>query len=809
MLFRIVAVANAPARRMIAILMRPLIVIQVLTVCLTTMTFASDRENDFSFAGNPPLITGITVNSITAFSVVVNWTTDVPSTSQVIYDSAIAYSFSTLVDSTLVTSHAMILDGLIPGRLYHYKVLSAGIDGILTTSSDNTFTTSVLAPTLGNLNTHTVRAYPAGKIVPWTSNPADGYNTAMSLSWNYLLNGVPNDPATGKPAYYSRSFLDPTTTNMVNWPHNPAGTYAMFAESALKYFYYTGDTNVMRVALDVALWHLDHGMTSDTNSWAGVPYSSGDPGSLTYDGADAGNLNGQGDGHGFLEPDKVGELGNAWLELYKYNGNTRFKDAAIQAGNVLSNKVRAGMINQSPWPFRVNANTGAVREEYCAHTIAPIALLDNLIACGFGDTAAYRTARTTAWNWMMTYPMQNNNWAQYFEDVAIQGTYNNNLNQYTAMMAARYLLEHPEFDPNWEAHVRGLISWVETKFGEASFGALSIREQDPVFAHAMGSHTARYASVNALLYEKTGDLVAKEKAYRAFNWATYMARNNGVVIDGPDVNTQWFTDGYGDYVRHFITGMSAAPDWVPANQNRFLRTTSVLKNISYGTTDISYTTFNPEAIDVLHITFNPVTVTADAVVLPYRSDLSQPGWTLDVATKTLRIYHTNATQISISAGESVRSICPGDNTYFFMPKPGNGYTYQWQIDSTGTGFIDLVANPVYTGISSDTLRLNVPPTPYYGYKYRCIASKNGTSFSGPVYVLKFAVTWQGTTGTAWENITNWSCNYVPDLFTDVIIPGGLVNNPVIGSDAQAHSITVSPGSVVTVSPGIKLDIKGK
>ena len=161
--------------------------------------------------------------------------------------------------------------------------------------------------------------------------------------------------------------------------------------------------------------------------------------------------------------------------------------------------------------------------------------------------------------------MQNNIWSNYFEDVPIQPN-TNNFNQYSAMMTARYLLEHSELDADWERHVRDLISWVEANFSISAYGANAIREQS-VFWYPMGSHTARYASVNALLYEKTGDEVAKEKAYRALNWATYMARPDGVVIDGPEVNNQWFTDGYGDYIRHFMTSIGAVPTWAPDQQN--------------------------------------------------------------------------------------------------------------------------------------------------------------------------------------------------------------------------------------------------
>jgi hypothetical protein len=758
--------------------------------------------------GNAPVISGISVSALTSASAIINWSTNVPANSQVIYGTTTTYGFSTLVDSILVSSHSQYIAGLNAGTLYHYKVISEDINGSTTVSADNTFTATNLPSSIGSLNNHNVLADAGGKIIPWTTpNPADGYVNVMAQAWNYLLNNVPNDPATGKPAYYSQSYLNPNTQGLAGWPHNPAGLYSMLTESALKYYGYSGNADIVQVAEDVALWHLDHGMTTATDNWPGVPYASGDAGSSNYMGANLGNSTGQGDGNGYLEPDKIGELGRAWLQLYKYDGNTRFRDAAIQVGKVLSNKVRTGTMSQSPWPFRVNAHTGNIREDYCGDVIAPIILLDGLIASGLGDTAAYRVARNTAWNWMMTYPMQNNIWTQYFEDSPIESPYSDNINQYDAMMAARYLLEHPELDINWETHVRGLISWVETKFGQTSFGATAIKEQKD-FAFIMGSHTSRYASVNALLYERTGDLIAKEKAYRSFNWATYMAKSNGVDIDGPDVNNEWFTDGYADYIRHFMTGLGAVPEWAPFNQTHLLRSSSIVKAISYGTNNVNYTTYDGDATDVLHINFNPVSVTADGIALPQASDLSQPGWTLDVATKTLRIYHTNATQISISAVAG-NSICPGENTSFTLPKPGNNYVYQWQIDSTGTGFVDLSDDAIHTGANADTLLLTTPPTSYYGFKYRCVASKNGTIVSGTPLALKFAVTWHGTANTSWENNANWSCNHLPDAFTDVIIPATLTNNPVIGNDITVHSITLSPGTVLTVNPGVRLDIKGK
>src|SRR5436190_2615531 len=191
------------------------------------------------------VISGISANSITERSAVISWSTSLPGNSQVNFGTTASYGNSTLVDSALSNSHSMFLYGLAPGTLYHFQVRSGNSGGTPSSSGDVTFTTANLAASLGSLNTHTVLAYPAGKVVPWTTNPTDGYSTVVAAAWNYLLNSVPNDPSTGKPAYYSRSYLNPNTQQVVDWPHNPAGLFGMLIESAIKYYDYSGNSNVM------------------------------------------------------------------------------------------------------------------------------------------------------------------------------------------------------------------------------------------------------------------------------------------------------------------------------------------------------------------------------------------------------------------------------------------------------------------------------------------------------------------------------------------------------------------------------------
>lgn len=511
---------------------------------------------------------------------------------------------------------------------------------------------SLKAP--ATINGHHVVLDSSGKIIPWTPDPTQGYDQVMSLAWNYLLNSVPNDSRNAKPAYYSHSYIVPDTQEPSDWPHNPAGLYSMLIESALKYYGYSGNIAAVRIAENVAATMISNGMTPDGANWAKIPYASGDAGSLMYRGAAYGEADGVGDGVGVIEPDKVGEMGDAWLQLYRFGRNTDFRDAAIAAADALASHVRTGNSTQSPWPFRVHADTGAVREEYCANVIGPIKLFDGLISLGLGNTEAYQSARQTAWNWLVAYPMKNNIWSNYFEDVPIQPD-TNNFNQYSPMMTARYLLEHQELDPDWERHVRSLISWVEGNFAISSYGANTIREQRS-FWYPMGSHTARYASVNALLYEKTGDVVAKEIAYRSLNWATYMARPNGVVIDGPEVNNQWFTDGYGDYIRHFMTSLGAVPTWAPNRQNHLVRSTSIVNNITYSLSGINYSTTDATSTEILRTNFVPASVVVDGLELSQRADLTQPGWTFDPVQSVLWIRHDVGTNIQILSVKTVPDI---------------------------------------------------------------------------------------------------------------------------------------------------------
>jgi len=148
---------------------------------------------------------------------------------------------------------------------------------------------------------------------------------------------------------------------------------------------------------------------------------------------------------------------------------------------------------------------------YSANVVEPIMLLDELIRLDQGDTASYKRVREGAWAWLMKYPMQNNVWVGYFEDVqASMG----NMNQVIPLEFARYVLLHPEKDPEWREHSRKLIDWVKTTPKWPKYivhGATVTTEQGngkefccKIPNQCCDSHSSRLAAIEALYYAKTG-----------------------------------------------------------------------------------------------------------------------------------------------------------------------------------------------------------------------------------------------------------------------------------------------------------------
>jgi hypothetical protein len=512
----------------------------------------------------------------------------------------------------------------------------------------------------GTLAGHEVLLDGNGRLLSWVQPQDSAYGTVVRLAWNRLLTGFPVE-ANGLPTWLSYCCFDRHTLHGTEWPHNPASVWAGLADGAAAYYAYSGDRRVIDFMRRVLDHHLANGTTPADGSWEwpSVPYASADHGAVRYRGAhdfryaspdDPPRL-GRGDGYGVIEPDKIAELANAYLTVWQLTGDPKYREAALASAQALARHVRAGDAGRSPWPFRVVAETGFVREEYSANVAPALRLFDTLTRLNLGDASKWQRARRTAWQWVLAYPLENDVWSNYFEDVPWQPD-TKNVNQYAAGELARYLLDHPEHDPEWRAHAGHLIRWIERTFGGDTpkergmqWGAVTISEQAE-YMYKMGSHTARFASIEALWHEKTGDTAARDTAFRSFNWASYMCDRRGVVRVGPTEQTLWFSDGYGDYMRHFMTGMGAVPQWAPAGEDHLLRSTTVVPEIGYVPGRITYRAFERSGEEVLKVTFAPTVVQLDGTSI--KQTPASPGWTYDAVAGVVRIRREAATTVLVS-----------------------------------------------------------------------------------------------------------------------------------------------------------------
>jgi hypothetical protein len=371
--------------------------------------------------------------------------------------------------------------------------------------------------------------------------------------------------------------------------------------------------------------------TPATCAWPDIPYASALPGTGVYFGARA-------DGEYVTEPDKVAQVGRAYVDFYELSGETKYLQVGKRIAEVLAQKIRPGDEAHSPWPFRVDVRDGRVVEEYSSHFVPAVRLYDELIRLGEGD---FRAVRDQVWAWLEAYPILNNLWKGHFEDIRLDPD-NENRDQLSPLETARYILQNKHHFPAGAGMVKKLLDWVrETLGGPPFFTAIPIHEQKFCY-YLMGSHTARFACLSALYAEATDDMVYREQALRSFNWASYMATEVGTVtvgIDRPDYYNQcWFTDGYFDYVPHFIDGMAAMPHCAPADTDHMLRSSSVVQAISYQPYQIAYRTFDAGGSQKFRLTFQPMQVLAAGKPLPRQVlPADEPGWFFDPVLRVLTV----------------------------------------------------------------------------------------------------------------------------------------------------------------------------
>lgn len=498
-----------------------------------------------------------------------------------------------------------------------------------------------------------------GKLLPWPIGGDTGYSYSSHFlnQWTILQDQLHR---TRMPYFYCCFDFDRTTFELqpdLHWANSTGYLRAMMEGFVERLYPYTGDVSMVKTLQDFVDYELENGLTPKDYVWSQVPYPSANPGARRYTGWSQ-------HGEDYIEPHVVGEDGYGYLHLYEMTGNTRYLQAAIRCADALVKNYKPGDAKNSPWPYRVYARDGSTGKgkmgAYSANVVEPIMLFDELVRIGQGDKEQYKTVREAAWKWLETYPMKNNVWSGYFEDVVPD---TKNMNQVIPLELARYLLLHPEKDAAWKDDSRRLIEWVKTtpKWPKYNVhGALVTTEQGDGESFCCSlpnqccdSHTARLAATEAFYAWRTGDIAYKESAYRSFNWVTYYQGlpAHAHAPFGAD-NQWWFTDEFTDGPRRLMDAFWAFPEWAPADESHLLGSSSVITKIQYRKGSVTYSTFDEVSDDVLRLDFSPESVTAGGRPLRRLSMLNGEGYSFDEKTRVLRIRHEHSTDVDIQGEES-------------------------------------------------------------------------------------------------------------------------------------------------------------
>ena len=468
------------------------------------------------------------------------------------------------------------------------------------------------------LSYHVIVTDNLGHLISWyNENPGISYDHIVNKVWDFW--DTMRTDFNGLPYYMNHQVW----TKGHNDGRGIGGDQMAMAISSWRLLYdYTGNQRILDNMKFIADYYLSHSLSPSESKWGNLPYPYN---TLIYSGIYDGDMI---LGKGVTQPDKAGSFGFELIYIYKLTGNKIYLDAAVEIANTLSKQLIKGDNDHSPLPFRVNAITGEIgimnkgtaseiSYPYTSNWVGTLNLFNGLISLGEGDSAKYRESFQIILDWMKQYPLKTNKWGPFFEDVGLWSD-----TQINAVTFAQYILDNPELFPHWKESSRRILDWVYQELGNREwekYGVKVVNEQTHYRIQG-NSHTARQGAAELLYAAKTGDRVAKERGFLQLNWATYMVNDDGENTY-PNGET-WMTDGYGDYVRHYLRGMAAFPEIAPADQNHLISTSSVIKRITYSDVNIRYETFDQNAAEVLRLKVKPKEIRSDEVKLP-ESDISR------------------------------------------------------------------------------------------------------------------------------------------------------------------------------------------
>jgi len=230
---------------------------------------------------------------------------------------------------------------------------------------------------------------------------------------------------------------------------------------------YTGNERIKENMKFIADYYLSHSLSPSNAAWPDIPYPYN---TLLYSGIYDGDMI---IGKNYTQPDKAGSFGIELVHLYKiikdqyfHHVERLYLEAAVKIANTLAQHVRDGDENNSPLPFKVNAITGETGQlkdnnrsdqnvgtsSYTSNWCGTLELFLELQELNAGDVQLYKQAFDKILTWMKKYPLSNNKWGPFFEDVP--GWSDTQIN---AITFAQFMMNHRELFPEWKKNVKKIF----------------------------------------------------------------------------------------------------------------------------------------------------------------------------------------------------------------------------------------------------------------------------------------------------------------------------------------------------------------
>ena len=291
----------------------------------------------------------------------------------------------------------------------------------------------------------------------------------------------------------------------------PARQHAYFIFTFLSYQKYSGETEWLARARDLADWNLAHSTPADA-AYPNLPYSAFE--------------NGKGGGSAdkeSTEPDKAAWFGSAYLALFEATGEKKYLDAAKAIATTLVKHQNA----DGSWPFRVIPGDGKVFQEFGGAPVFFVQFFEDIQRHDKQD--AYQAAHDKALALMLNRNVEAGQWGTYHEDIKDKPP--THLSAEVMCFTAIYLFRHSKQHPEYIEMGRKVLAQVEEKLvhttGHPAAPAPAVSEQT-TFAHIMPGHTARYCLALVELYKASGDEAVKQKAISGVNALTWMQTDAGL-----------------------------------------------------------------------------------------------------------------------------------------------------------------------------------------------------------------------------------------------------------------------------------------